>query len=139
MSRNSTKRTARAEPPIPARRKGASRMSEIPADVLAGLNEGRLEAVTLVEWLAIDVSVLLRHVLPTVGLARGARPILAAAEELRAQGVTRRMWGVGKLLHGALRDSPGRSSVLDRLAAHPSDMARAWAAYAVASDDGLSL
>jgi hypothetical protein len=53
----------------PVRRKGAVRRSDIPPDILEGLNEGRLETVTLAEWLAIDMSTLLRSILPAVGLA----------------------------------------------------------------------
>jgi len=44
-------------------RKGARRMSEIPPDVLAELNSGRIATVNLVEWLAVDQPLLLRNVL----------------------------------------------------------------------------
>ena len=33
-----------------SRRKGATRRSEIPPEVLTALNEGREETITLVEW-----------------------------------------------------------------------------------------
>jgi 3-methyladenine DNA glycosylase AlkC len=139
MPRNSTKSSAGVKSPNPPRRKGALRMSEIPPDVLAGLNEGRLEAITLVEWLAIDVTVLLRHVIPSVGLEDRAPELLETAGRLREQGVTRRMWGVGEALHGSLNGHPRREPVFRALASHPSDMARGWAAYTLAADDSLKL
>jgi 3-methyladenine DNA glycosylase AlkC len=116
-------------------------MSEIPRDVLAGLNEGRLEAITLVEWLAIDVTVLVRHVVREIGIDDGARAreLLEAAKGLREQGVTRRMWGIGKALHLTLNGHARRNAIFDALARHPSDMARAWGAYALSANDALKL
>ncbi len=55
------------------RRKGAVRRADIPPEILLALNEGREETVTLVEYLAIDMSVLLRSILPSVGLWRRSR------------------------------------------------------------------
>ena len=71
------------------RRKGASRIADIPPDVLAALNRGELETVTLVEWLAIDMQTLLRHALDDVG--RDAPGTLERAGAIRTEGVTRRL------------------------------------------------
>ena len=108
-----------------AARKGARRMAEIPADVLRGLNEGRLETVTLVEWLAIDQAALAR----AAGLPASA---VDEAERLAGEGVTRRLRGIGAAIDASGVD-------VEPLATHTSDMVRAWAAFALAADPTVSL
>ena len=90
----------------PVRRKGAVRRSDIPPDILEGLNEGRLETVTLAEWLAIDMSTLLRSILPAVGLADAEEALAEAVHRLAGEGVTRRLKGVGEALYTVTRDHP---------------------------------
>ena len=114
-------------------------MSEIPPDVLTGLNEGRLETVTLVEWLAIDMGKLLRAALRDVGLADLADELGAVADDLAGEGVTRRLKGIGAALHAATLDHPRREAAFEGLAGHRSDMVRAWAAYMLAADAELDL
>ena len=67
------------------------RRSDIPFDVLRSLNEGREEAITLAEWLAIDMSTLLRSILPGVGLARAHEGLGEAANSYAEKGVTVRL------------------------------------------------
>ncbi len=80
--------TSSGAAPSPAagseRRKGASRRADIPPDVLAALNEGRLETVTLVEWLAIDMPTLLRRAVADVGV--DAPRSLERAQAVRGEG-----------------------------------------------------
>ena len=109
----------------PPPRKGALRMADIPPDVLGELNAGRLETVTLVEWLAIDQAELARN----VGLPAD---VVAEAERVAGEGVTRRLRAIGTAIHSAGVDT-------DALARHPSDMVRAWAAFALAADESLDL
>lgn len=123
----------------PLRRKGALRMADIPAEVLRGLNEGRLEAITLVESLAIDATILVRHVAPQIGLKSRAETLIEAAERLREAGVMQRLKGMGEAFHLALVGHPDRVSVLEALATHTSDTARTWAAYALAADSRPNL
>jgi len=123
----------------PPRRKGAVRMSEIPPEVLKGLNEGRLETITLVEWLAIDIRSLARSIIPQVGLASKAAEIQSAAEHLASQGVERRSRGMGAALHRSLETHSRRREIFEALATHPSDMVRAWAGYIPAADITLTL
>lgn len=109
-----------------AGRKGANRVADIPADVLEQLNEGRLATATLAEGLAIDMPRLLRAAVPEAA---------DLAERLDATaGVVRRMSGAGSLL--AERLGPAG---LPRLAAHPSDTVRGWAAYLIAALPELGL
>jgi len=121
-------------------RKGATRISEIPPEVLEGLNEGRIETITLVEWLAIDVATLARRALGDAGIDGPARrAILERAERLREEGVVARTKGMGVALHEALRSHPRRAVLLEALARHRSDMVRGWAAAAEAADPALTL
>jgi 3-methyladenine DNA glycosylase AlkC len=124
---------------LPIRRRGAARTEEIPPQVMADLNAGLIETVTLVEWLAIDMAALAAAVLPGVGLADRARHLVEAARLLEGRGFTRRMRGMGEILHTALRPHPRRDEIHEALATHRSDMVRAWAAYVVAADRALAL
>ena len=119
--------------------RGAVRRSDIPPDILEGLNEGRLETVTLAEWLAIDMSTLLRSILPAVGLADAEEALAEAVHRLAGEGVTRRLKGVGEALYTVMRDHPRGETVFDNVANHPSDMVRAWAAYVHTADASLTL
>ena len=121
------------------RRKGASRIADIPPDILAALNDGREETATLVEWLAIDMPTLMRNVAARVGLGDQTDSLVAAAQRLAEQGITRRMRGIGQALHDALADHPQPETAFEALATHTSDMVRAWAAYSATADADLSL
>ncbi len=70
---------------VTANRTGASRVADIPADILQALNAGKIEAVTLVENLATDFNVLLSHTLPNVAAVASINP---------KTGVTKRMMAV---------------------------------------------
>ena len=119
------------------RRKGASRIAGIPPDVLAALNEGRDETVTLVEWLAIDMPTLMRNVAPQVGLQEQSRSLVESAAALAGQGVTSRMRGIGKAVHHATIGQLNSGTVFEALATHTSDMVRAWAAYSVTANPDI--
>lgn len=129
-------RPASGSPP----RKGSTRISEIPPGVMKGLNEGRLETITLVEWLAIDVATLARHALADVGIDGKARTrLLEAAAAIRSEGVVARTKGMGAELFAAVRAHARRESLHEALARHRSDMVRGWAAAMVAADPELTL
>ena len=118
----------RAEAP---RRKGASRIADIPPVVLDGLNRGELETITLVEWLAIDMPTLLRHALADVGA--DAPRALVRAEAVRGEGVTRRLRAIAAALQDEVPDA------FEAFASHRSDMVRAWAAFMLAADTTIEL
>lgn len=111
------------------KRTGARRRADIPPRVLRQLNHGQLETVTLVETLAVDFAVLFAAAVP--GASRTVRAKLRAAGDL---GVTRRM----ALAGGELLDCLGPAAYL-RLARHPSDIVRGWAAYLLAATPHFTL
>ena len=49
-------------------RKGAQKVTEIPHDVLALLNAGKIPTVNLTEWLAVDHSQMVKRVSPEMGI-----------------------------------------------------------------------
>ena len=121
------------------RRKGAMRRSDIPPHVLRALNGGREETITLVEWLAIDVSALLRAVLPDVGLQAAQEELGEVANKLTGEGVTKRLRGIGAALHTASRKFSESGRIYEALATQRSDMVRAWAAFMLTADEALPL
>lgn len=123
-------RCMKTNPISPApRRKGSLRMADIPAEVRQGLNEGRLEAVTLVEALAVDHARLLREVLPQAGEAMVRR--VQEAQQLK---ITGKMRAMGEILH----EGEGLE-VFETLARHRSDTVRGWAASLLGAAAGLTL
>lgn len=86
--------------------------------MLAELNAGTAESLSLPECLAVDFATLMQAACPGID----AEPLRNAAGD----GVTRRMALAARLLI----DAHGGAAVVD-LAAHPSDTVRGWAAYAV--------
>lgn len=99
-------------------RKGARRMGEIPAEVLLLLNSGKLETKNLVEWLAIDVRQL------------AAACDLTCPDDVARQKIMGQNRGMGRVVLA--------QNAMERLADHPSDMVRAWVAYAYGAMDGVS-
>jgi 3-methyladenine DNA glycosylase AlkC len=102
-------------------------MAEIPPDLIARLNRGEAETVTLVEWLAIDTVALLRAVAPEA--AAGAEPALQAETS-----VMKRSHLAARRLHEHFGDEAAA-----RFANHPSDTVRGWAALIVGSLPRLTL
>jgi len=112
-------------------RKGARRMRDIPAEVLEALNRGEVETRSLVEGLAIDTSTLFAAVLRDLDRSAEAESWSERVSRIAAHGVVRRTREMGALL----REIPAH----EKLAAHPSDTARCWAAYAIAGNPDLGL
>jgi hypothetical protein len=110
---------------VPAR-KGARRISDIPAATLRAISRGEIETITLVEMLAADFRTLMKAVDPA--LEKKLRDELDPAVPFIA-----RMQAAGKALASELK---GRDS---ELASHRSDIVRGWAAYMLAQRAGNNL
>ncbi|MBL8899625.1 MAG: DNA alkylation repair protein [Planctomycetes bacterium] len=115
------------------RRKGASRMADIPAAILRELEAGRMETATLVEWLAIDVRKLAHALAEAVDFGGARAAWLADVEAAAELGVAKRNRAIGVALH---RATQRKKRAFEACARHTSDMVRAWAAYASPLGDG---
>lgn len=104
-------------------RTGARRRAEVSPTLREAIESGRCETRTLVEMLAVDLSVLMRRCVPAASPAA-----LSAAE-----GIVAKMQAGGRAL-AALPALQQR-----RLISHPSDLVRGWAAYAIGLRDDLDL
>ncbi len=105
----------------PPRRKGATRVADVPPAVLRRLNAGEIESVTLAELLAMDLGKVLKAVVPSSSASDVSR--------LREGGIVQRMAAGGAVLMERLGPDAA-----ERFAGHPSDVVRAWAAYAIGLD-----
>ncbi len=112
-------------------RKGASRRSDIPPDVLEDLNQGRDETRTLVEWLEVDRATLLSKALAGAGLESLVEEAGARYAPVAGEGVMARERRLGEILHSLVLAVPDRSRSFEALSAHRSDVVRSWAASAL--------
>jgi 3-methyladenine DNA glycosylase AlkC len=111
-----------------AGRKGAARIASIPPEVLDALNAGRLATVNLNEFLAIDLPRLARHVAAHVGLDPQAERLEDTLAMLPAFRPVRRHAHIARALYDLTAPLAERDAIAHRLATHPSDVARSWAA-----------
>jgi len=122
-------------------RKGARNRAAIPASVLTLLNQGSIPTVNLVEWLAIDQTLLAQTVLPQIGLADVLPEILVAIQNAESPTTMKVTVAIGAALtdYFAQQSAINRNAVWPALAAHPSDSVRCWAAYVVGLDASIDL
>ena len=112
-----------------APRTGARRRADVPPEILARLNRGEIESVTLAEALSINFADLLHAFAPR--MPRSALDEMRAAAAL---GVTQRMALAGRLLLEHFGPT-----AYGLLATHRSDTLRGWAAYLLAAMGDLTL
>ncbi|MEB2399842.1 MAG: DNA alkylation repair protein [Alcaligenaceae bacterium] len=112
-----------------AARKGATRASAIPSDVLQALSSGAMQSATLAECLALDQARLMRAVFP--GLSPQALKEVDSACEL---GILKRMSRIGAVLLDALG-----AGGIETCRAHSADTVRGWACFMIGAQPGLSL
>lgn len=111
-----------------APRKGARRMAEIPPEVLREISTGRIPTVNLVEFLAADLALLLASVAGQIGIDPQHPVLRKVTVDLPALKPMRRHWAIAAALLEVIALDPAAEA---RLAAHPSDIARQWAALMV--------
>lgn len=110
-------------------RKGACRRADISADVLAQLNRGEIEALTLSESLAIDFATLAKHTFPELPKA-----VHQAIENGMSLGIVKRMELLGLLL----LEHVGFDQI-DKIREHPCDTVRGWACYVIGMAPKLTI
>ncbi|MBN9411421.1 MAG: DNA alkylation repair protein [Burkholderiales bacterium] len=109
-------------------RKGAARIALIPPDVLEALNGGHVPTVNLNEFLAIDLGRLAPAVALQVGLDPRAERLVDTLAMLPAFKPMQRHTHVARALYDLTAAHTACDDVAHRLATHPSDLARCWAA-----------
>ncbi|MDO4724837.1 MAG: DNA alkylation repair protein, partial [Comamonadaceae bacterium] len=103
------------------KRKGATRATDIPPELLQALSRGEAASATLTEALALDQRLLARHALPELNATALAQ--IDAACQL---GILKRMQAVA----GALLAALGPAGIA-RCQQHPSDTVRGWACFMI--------
>ncbi|KOS68542.1 DNA alkylation repair protein [Lysinibacillus contaminans] len=112
-------------------RKGARKAIDIPNNVLALLNQGRLETVNLIEWQAVNHPILLKNILPSFGLDDKLNFVLSEMEKQNAETGMKAIRTASHLLDNVLEnESKGRKlDIITLCANHISDSVRCWAAF----------
>lgn len=110
-------------------RKGATRIADIPADVLQALSRGEIQSATLTECLALDQALLLRTVFPNL-----TRKSLKAADAACELGILKRMATIGAIL----LDELGVSGI-EQCRIHDADTVRGWACFMIGAQTELNL
>jgi len=104
------------------KRKGSRSIKDIPPEILKQLNNGEIESLSLVEFLAIDINKLLKNIIPTHQVIDGSLPF------------TKRIKQASQILFGEM----GEKGV-DRLKNHQSDMVRTLACGVISLIPAISL
>lgn len=108
-------------------RKGATKLANIPPDILQQLNTGQLATANLMEGLAIDFQQLVHHCFAEL-------PNTALASYDPTAGVVKRMQTIGQMLNQHLG-----FGAFNHVATHQADTVRGWAAFMLADQADLSI
>ncbi len=113
-------------------RKGARKLSEIPAEVLELLNQGVMETKNLVEWLAVDPMTLLEKTLDKP--RRAWFPALKAAILAEPKPTQMKLTRVlGKTFWEQAQQHQEIETTENWLMTHGSDIIRSWACFYIGS------
>ncbi|HIE3983671.1 DNA alkylation repair protein [Serratia marcescens] len=110
-------------------RKGATRVTDIPADIHQALSRGEIQSATLTECLALNQVQLVQAVFP--GLLPGVVKDIEAACRL---GILKRMDIIGAVLLNALG-----AEGIETCRTHGADTVRGWACFMIRNHPGLHL
>jgi 3-methyladenine DNA glycosylase AlkC len=120
------------------KRKGARSVKDIPANILAQLNNGEIETVNLMEWLAIDSLKLLENILSQIDRKQYLLPSIAALENLKKKTINTINEAIGETLFATSTTNKDKA-LFKILATHTSDTVRCWACYYVSKNEKLTL
>lgn len=116
------------------KRKGARSTKDIPAEILAQLNGGKIETANLVEWLAVDQRLLLKNLLTENQRTDYLNPILNKIDQLKKQTVNtiNEAIGIG-IFEQTIQHND--SDFLKILSNHKADLVRCWATYTIGKNE----
>jgi 3-methyladenine DNA glycosylase AlkC len=120
------------------KRKGARSVKDIPANILTQLNNGEIETVNLMEWLAIDSLKLLTNILFQLDRKQYLLPIINAVENLKKKTINTINETIGEGLFVAANANKDKA-LFYILATHTSDTVRCWACYCISKNKKLTL
>ena len=121
-------------------RKGAQKAVDIPSEVLSLLNTGSIETVNLTEWLAIDHSMLVKSVFPTLGIDKNIiEELVNQINHQRKPSTMNTIKLIGTLLYEKYVNTDLYEPLFDQLCNHLSDSVRCYACYLVALHTDMPL
>ncbi len=120
-------------------RKGARTTRDVPRDVLALLNVGRIESVNLCEWLIVDQRRLAEAVFAEHDWADLLAEVEAAFASTPKRTALKDIIAIGDVLARRLGGKRTFAATYRALLGHPSDIVRSWGAYLVGRGDWLDL
>jgi len=120
------------------KRKGARSIKDISPDILEQLNRGEIETANLTEWLAVDQRLLLEYLLQQNNRIDYLKPVLENVDQLKKQTVNTLNEAIGVGLLNLARKN-NDDEFLSKLATHPADLVRCWAAYTIGRNNDLKL
>lgn len=128
--------------PIPdaiRHRKGARTTASVPKDVLELLHAGRIESISLCEWLVVDQAVLARTVFKQLGWSHLLPLVEAELAALSIRTAPKRTEAVGRALSAGFPRKAEVDAAFEILLGQVSDIPRMWAAYLVGRTTSLTL
>lgn len=123
---------------IEPKRKGAKSIKEIPTDILEKLNQGEIETVNLVEWLAVDQKRLLENLLGQNNRVNYLQPVLTKIDKLKKQTVNTINEAIGTGLWEQVTENNDKE-FLEIISNHKADLVRCWATYTIGKNEELSI
>lgn len=120
------------------KRKGARSAKDITPAIKQQLDSGLIETANLVEWLAVDQRVLLKHLLQQSDRAAYLAPVLEKIDQLPKQTVNTINEAIGTgLFELAIKQKD--NIFLQSLGNHPADLVRCWATYTIGKNEKLGI
>ncbi|GGE95646.1 3-methyladenine DNA glycosylase AlkC [Chishuiella changwenlii] len=120
------------------KRKGARSTKDIPTTILEQLNNGEIETVNLVEWLAVDQQLLLKNLLKQHNRSNYLKPILSRINQLKKQTVNTINEAIGLEIF-ELTNAHNDKEFLNILSQHKADLIRCWATYTIGKNEQLNI
>jgi len=123
---------------IETKRKGAKSIKDIPKEILEKLNQGEIETVNLVEWLAVDQKILLENLLKHSNRTNYLKPILEKIDNLKKQTVNTINATIGTgIMEQVIKNND--KEFLEVISNHKADLVRCWATYTIGKNEELNI